>query len=256
MISILKTAERAGDFSDVHNYVMGRHIYAYILAKAYVNGTVLELGCGNGYGMKLLAGNCRSYTGVDKYMPLKFDLAENTAMFSSKLPNLTNIGSNLYDIVICFQVIEHIKDDKKLVEEIKRILKPGGRLLLTTPNINMSLTRNPYHIREYNVESMKKIIETQFSEFDINGIYGNEKVMDYYEENKKTVAKIMKWDVLKLQYLLPAQLLRLPYNILNNLNRILLFQKNRNDVHQIDFTDFYNDRVTDECLDFFVVATK
>ena len=50
---------------------------------------------------------------------------------------------NSIDFVVTFQVIEHIKDDEKFVQEIHRVLKPGGKLILTTPNILMSLSRNP-----------------------------------------------------------------------------------------------------------------
>ena len=61
-----------------------------------------------------------------------------------------------------FQVIEHIKDDEKFVQEIHRVLKPGGKLILTTPNILMSLSRNPWHIREYNPTEMNEILKHHF----------------------------------------------------------------------------------------------
>ena len=86
------------------------------------------------------------------------------------------MGSNSFDTVICFQVIEHIRRDDTLLAEMKRILKPGGRLLLTTPNRLMSLTRNPFHVKEYTPVEMHTAIEPHFSRFTLRGIYGNEKV--------------------------------------------------------------------------------
>ena len=50
-----------------------------------------------------------------------------------------------FDCVISFQVIEHIKRDAEFVREIHRVLRPGGRFIVTTPNAPMSLTRNPWH---------------------------------------------------------------------------------------------------------------
>ena len=115
---------------------------------------------------------------------------------------------NSIDFVVTFQVIEHIKDDEKFVQEIHRVLKPGGKLILTTPNILMSLSRNPWHIREYNPTEMNEILKTSFSNINLKGIYGNEKVMRYYDENKKSVENIRKWDVLNLEKILPRWLLR------------------------------------------------
>ncbi len=53
----------------------------------------------------------------------------------------------------------------------------------------------------------------------MKGITGNEKVMQYHERNRQSVNKIMKWDVLDLQHKLPASVLRIPYEMLNRLNR-------------------------------------
>ena len=53
----------------------------------------------------------------------------------------------------------------------------------------------------------------------MKGITGNAKVMDYYEQNKKAVRRITRFDFLNLQYRLPAALLRIPYEILNRWNR-------------------------------------
>lgn len=256
MLAILNTAERAGGFAQVNQYVLSRHLFAYVQAIEYIGDVVLELGCGNGYGMNLLADRCLSYTAIDKCLPGKLQLNAKTALFKSKLPFLGNIGNNSFDTVICFQVIEHIKNDSKLLSEIYRVLKPGGKLLLTTPNIDMSLTRNPYHIREYNTAAIERQFANVFDAFTVYGVKGNNKVMEYYGANKTAVDRIMRWDVLNLQHRLPAGLLKLPYNIFNNLNRWYLYQQQGASTNDILHSDFYLSHGTDACLDFFVVALK
>lgn len=256
MLVLLNTAERAGNLEEINNYVLSRHIFAYIEAKKHIGDVVLELGSGNGYGMKMLSEYCRNYIGVDKFKPNRLALNVNTAFFKSNLPDLSNIGSNSFDTIICFQVIEHIREDRKLIGEIFRVLKPGGSLLLTTPNNNMSITRNPFHVREYNESTIIELFKNSFESFNVYGVYGNKKVISYYFENKNNVEKILKWDVLNLHQILPACILKIPYNILNNLNRISLYKKQRKGYLAIYADDFYMADMTDECLDFFVIATK
>jgi 2-polyprenyl-3-methyl-5-hydroxy-6-metoxy-1,4-benzoquinol methylase len=65
------------------------------------------------------------------------------------IPPFSGLQDNAFDVVVSFQVIEHIRNDRQYIKEIYRVLKPGGKALITTPNIKMSLSRNPWHIREY-----------------------------------------------------------------------------------------------------------
>lgn len=256
MIALLQTAERTNNLSQVNNYVLHRHIFAYTEAKKYLSNAVIELGCGNGYGMKILAPFCNWYVGIDKTLKGSTSLSANAAFFKSCLPNLNNIGDHSFETVICFQVIEHIKEDDRLMSEIYRILKPGGKLLLTTPNKLMSLTRNPFHIREYTPATMEKVLAATFNKFELKGIYGNDNIMNYYEKNKQSVENITRWDILNLQYRLPASLLKIPYSIANNINRLMLYKNNPATCAAITYEDYFIDDISNECIDFFVVAEK
>ena len=139
--------------------------------------------------------------------------------------------SNSFDFVITFQVIEHIINDEDFVREIHRVLKKGGKLILTTPNKKMSITRNPWHIREYTIEELQVLLKKYFAAVDANGVFGNEKIMEYYRKNKESVARITRFDIFDLQHRLPRQLLQIPYDILNRLNRKKLLNKNRSEEH-------------------------
>jgi 2-polyprenyl-3-methyl-5-hydroxy-6-metoxy-1,4-benzoquinol methylase len=153
-------------------------------------------------------------------------------------------------------VIEHIQQDDLFVKEIHRVLKQGGKAIITTPNIKQSLTRNPWHIREYTAEGLAKLMRKYFAEVETLGVQGNEKVKAYFEENRKAVAKYKKLDIFGLEQRLPRWLLRIPYDILNRMNRKKLQQQNTGLVSEIHYSDYFLSDRPDECLDLFYVGTK
>ena len=259
-MGILQTAERSTHLDSSENVVFQRHLIAYKEAAKLIKGTVLEIGCGEGYGIQELAPIANKYIAIDKYessyiskdSKLKYDIN----FIQAEVPPLKEIDSDSIDFVVTFQVIEHIQDDKFFLSEIKRVLKPGGKLVLTTPNILMSLTRSPWHVREYTPEKMREIIESVFSVIELKGVFGNKKVMEYYQKNKESVAKITKWDILNMQHWLPRWMLQIPYDILNRFNRHNLQDDNETLVNSIVYTDYLIKNSSDVCLDHFVIATK
>jgi 2-polyprenyl-3-methyl-5-hydroxy-6-metoxy-1,4-benzoquinol methylase len=172
------------------------------------------------------------------------------------VPPLKEIEDNSVDFVVSFQVIEHINDDEQFLQEIHRVLKPGGKVILTTPNIMMSITRSPWHTREYTTEQMGEILESSFDKYELKGVFGNEKVMDYYNKNKESVRKITRFDILNMQYWLPRWMLEIPYDILNRFNRQNLQDDNEEMVNTVVHTDYSISESNNECLDHFCIATK
>ena len=259
MSSILQTAERSSHLDPSENVIFQRHLLAYKEAARFVSGTVLEIGSGEGYGVIELAPKSNKYIAIDKYdLPISEKLKSNNNIEFKKMnvPPLRGIEDNSIDFVITFQVIEHIQHDDKFVKEIYRVLKPGGKMVLTTPNLLMSLSRNPWHIREYTPQSMKDILKRSFDNIEMKGVYGNEKVMQYYNENKKSVERIRKWDIFNLEKNMPRWLLQVPYDILNRFNRHKLQDKNKNLVDEVKYTDYSILEMTDQCLDYFCISTK
>jgi len=258
MIALLKTSERTNNLSHINNYVFQRHLFAYkAISQVYLRGKkVLELGCGEGYGMELLSGPTEMYVAVDKKRPAAVSFNNNMQFRQCQLPWLSHLPDNSFDTILCFQVIEHIKNDHLLLKEIKRVLKPGGSFFLTTPNKLTSLTRNPFHIREYLPNEMQALIAASFNTCTVQGIYGNNTVMKYYAANQKSVERITRYDVLNLQYHLPAFLLKGAYSLLNNYNRFTLARRTPDITANINYDDFYLDDLKDTCLDYFVMAMK
>ena len=104
-----------------------------------------------------------------------------------------------FDFVISFQVIEHIKQDTEFVREVHRVLRPSGKFIVTTPNAPMSLTRNPWHVREYRAEELCTLLQGHFAKVETLGVSGNDRVMEYYERNREGVRRITRFDIFDLQ---------------------------------------------------------
>lgn len=256
-MKILQTAERVSqkDYSD--NYVYQRSLLAYLEAAKMVSGKVLEIGTGSGYGVDIIAPAAESFLTIDKYQTEDISKAPANVSFKQmNVPPLTGIESGSFDYVITFQVIEHIRRDDLFLQEIHRVLKKGGQLIVTTPNKKMSITRNPWHVREYTVAELKHLLLRFFQKVDARGVFGNQAIMDYYEKNKASVRKITRFDIFNLQYRLPRQLLQIPYDILNRINRKKLLNNNQDLVKSITHEDYFIKQAYDDCFDLFYIAQK
>jgi 2-polyprenyl-3-methyl-5-hydroxy-6-metoxy-1,4-benzoquinol methylase len=236
-----------------------RLLAAYYEGTKLIGGNLLEVGCGVGRGTELLMNKATHYTAVDKNEGLIQQLKQQYSagkFIAASIPPFQDFADETFDSVISFQVIEHIPNDALFVQEIYRVLKKGGVAVISTPNIKLSLTRNPWHIREYTAQQLHVLCSAYFSQVEAMGIAGNQKVLDYHEKNRESVRRITRFDVFNLQYRLPAALLRLPYDVLNRLNRNKLDKANSSLVSDIQYTDYYLSEKADEALDLFFILKK
>ena len=252
----LTTAERVSrEQSD--NYVFQRSVLAYHKASEIISGNVLEIGTGEGYGAEILAPHATRFITIDKTTPENLYQAANVEFAEAAVPPIP-AANNSFDYVVSFQVIEHIEEDIDFVREVARVLRPGGKFVVSTPNAPMSLTRNPWHVREYNADELRNLLECHFSNVEAYGVIGNEKIMEYYRKNRRSVRRITRFDILDLQHRLPRTLLQKPYDLLNRMNRKALHKKNTELTDSIVMSDYsivpYEAGM--ECFDLFFVATK
>ncbi len=253
------TTEIASDSELSDNPIHQRLLKAYVLAQDKVNGDLLEVGCGEGRGIDWLLPKVKSYSAIDKIEPIIAQLKEKypqTKLMSGNIPPLSAYADNSFDCVVSFQVIEHIEDDTLFLQEISRVLKPTGLALITTPNRPMSLSRNPWHIREYTAVELINLAKEIFKQVEMKGITGNEKVMQYYQRNKESVDRMMRWDIFNLQYKLPASILKIPYEILNRMNRNKLKDGADDLVKSIHHTDYLLVDDASPALDLFLMVRK
>ena len=255
-MSTIATAERVSlEKSD--NYVFQRSALAYHYAAGLVKGDILEIGTGMGYGVEIVSPKATRYISIDKQLPQNTLHLENVEYCEMEVPPI-GFENCSFDAVVSFQVIEHIEKDIDFVREVSRVLRPGGMFVVSTPNAPMSLTRNPWHVREYNADELRNLLECHFSKVEAYGVVGNEKIMEYYRKNRQSVRKITRFDFLDLQHRLPRKLLQIPYDLLNRLNRRSLHKKNTELTDSIVMEDYsivpYEAGM--ECFDLFFIATK
>lgn len=254
----IRTAERvSAEASD--NFVFQRSLLAYHAAAERLSGMVLEIGTGTGYGIRVVAPHTDRFITIDKHRPANLPelqrQAANVEFRTATVPPLP-FDEAAFDCVISFQVIEHIEQDAEFVREVHRVLRPGGKFIVTTPNVPMSLTRNPWHVREYRAEELRALLQGPFAQVEMLGVSGNERVTAYYERNRESVRRIARFDIFDLQHRLPRRLLQIPYDLLNRLNRRKLLQQNRELTMAIRMDDYRIGPVGDDCFDLFFVAEK
>jgi len=253
------TTEITSESIPSDNPIHQRLLKPYVVAQELIKGDVLEVGCGEGRGIGHIMPKAATYTAIDKIEAVVESLRKKYPQgrfYAGNIPPLAPFAENSFDVVLCFQVIEHIANDHSLLKDIHRVMKPGGVLLMTTPNRTLSLSRNPWHVREYTATELSVLAHRFFPSVQMKGIRGNALVMEYYERNRASVRRLMRWDVLDLQHRLPAALLRLPYELMNRLNRNKLHAGGDKLVAGITHRDYEVSDEAETSLDLFAICVK
>lgn len=209
------TGERPGWGTDF-DYDEARHLAAYDYASQLAAGKrVMDAGCGEGWGTQRLADCASSVTGVDYS-----EVAVAACRSKWNKPNLefhqvdlteAPEGTERYDVVINFQVVEHIENPRPFLRGLRARVADDGVLMLTTPNILMSFSENPYHVREYTAEELRELLAEVFGSVEIVGVHGNERVTAFDERRKQAIQRILRLDPLGIRNMLPQWLINFAF---------------------------------------------
>jgi len=176
--------------SSIEDYVIYlMHIATYRFAEPFVqNKRVLDYGCGSGYGSARMA---KFATRVDAVDVAEDAIAHAQSQFpqenlrfrsidpTAKLP----FADSSFDTVLSFQVFEHVTNVDHYLGEIRRVLAPGGTLILVTPDRSTRLLPlqrpwNRWHVREYDADSLASTMRSTFPDVQIQLMSGRRDVID------------------------------------------------------------------------------
>jgi ubiquinone/menaquinone biosynthesis C-methylase UbiE len=174
------TAERVTPTETGPRYF--EHLKRYYFAMTLAGGKkVLDAACGTGYGSNILALTAKQVTGIDisreaiAYAKAKYSSPriqfEQMDVTKLRYPDLT------FDAVVSFETIEHIRNYDKFLEEVRRVLKPGGRFIVSTPNrdtfgCGLSTPYVKYHCQEFSLTEFSALLKKHH--FAISAIYGQD----------------------------------------------------------------------------------
>jgi SAM-dependent methyltransferase len=200
------TGERLHKGSSLFGVDLARHRAPYVHALSLAgSGRVLDLGCGSGYGTAELADSLPRIVGLDRIPPDQASQRTNIDWVRADLRG-NPLVSDSFDLIISFQVIEHLEDPKIYLESIARLLAPGGTAMITTPNLLTSDKINPFHVHEYEGDELRETLSPYFGSVEMQGVGLSENVAPYFEERLQRIEKIMRIDPLGLHKLLPSGL--------------------------------------------------
>jgi len=154
------------------------HFHRYAFALHLVKGkAVLDAACGEGYGSALLATTAAAVTGVDRSADAIRHASERypaknlhfQAADCLELP----FATASFDCVVSFETLEHLADHDGLLREFRRVLRPGGFLLLSSPDkavySEKMQNRNEFHVRELYRDELEDLLRRHFPAFRLWG---------------------------------------------------------------------------------------
>ncbi len=247
----------------VFNVTYQQSLVAYEFAAKYCEGkTVLDVASGEGYGTSVLGKSASRAVGLD-YNKAAIDEArknyatDTVSFVQGDLLNAPSVlNGELFDVVCCFQTIEHVYNHDDFLKSLMAVTKPGGLILVSTPNTNMFHSFNPYHVHEVDDAEMRDLFARHFKESTLYGVFGDESILRYRTGKQKISDLILRIDFLKARDWMPKPLLRAVYAFVSLfLIKKISFWKHSKEVMRVTTKNF---RVSEEdiehSLDFIAVA--
>lgn len=218
--------ENFNNKSELYLHLM--HIATYEYAKKFVkNKKVLDYGCGSGYGTHMLSQVAENVTGAD--------ISEEAVDFARKEFHSTNLrfmkiaelGNEKFDIITSFQVIEHVPNDYEYTDKLKKLLNPGGILIVSTPDKTHRLFKyiqqpwNIFHLKEYTAESLEKMLLKHFKKVEMLKIGSDsDLVFEEIKRTKKQRIAVLPATLSIYPYFLRVSFLKLQKNIFDFIKKL------------------------------------
>jgi GT2 family glycosyltransferase/SAM-dependent methyltransferase len=162
-----------------HGVIRQEHLHRYAWCLPLVEGKdVLDVASGEGYGSAMLASKARSVRGVD----ISHDAVNHAAERYAALGNLQYLqgsaaaiplADDSVDVVVSFETIEHLLEQDEMMAEIRRVLRPDGILVMSSPNKEVYSDQagyhNDYHVKELYLNEFQALLEKYFPAVELSG---------------------------------------------------------------------------------------
>lgn len=154
--------------------ILSHHLVRYAFACELLHGgSCLDVGCGTGYGSASLATKGEYVIGVDldrgairtaadRYHDVAFAQADAEAL---------SFQSGSFDMVVCFEAIEHLRLPEAHLQEVVRVLRREGTYIVSTPlaGTGGSPEINPFHAREFSEDEFTRLLKKYFNNVEVLG---------------------------------------------------------------------------------------
>jgi O-antigen biosynthesis protein len=147
------------------------HYHRYAVVQSIVAGkVVLDVACGEGYGSNFMAGCARSVVGVDvspeTVQHASTHYVKPNLVFRQGSATALDFSDASFDVVVSFETIEHLLQQAQMVSELRRVLRPDGLLIISSPNRPVyseeSGEHNEFHVKELDFSEFDELLKTRF----------------------------------------------------------------------------------------------
>jgi SAM-dependent methyltransferase len=165
---IARASPERFDPATMNGLIAAEHLARYWLAADLASGlNVLDAGCGVGYGAEMIArAGASRVVGIDLAPEAIAAASERVGeMAEFQVGDVQDMpfDEGSFDLVVCFEVLEHLEDPEPAITALKDVLREGGLLIVSSPNRGVYPPGNPYHLHEFTLEELRDALTARFA---------------------------------------------------------------------------------------------
>ena len=163
-----RAAPERFDPATMNGLIAAEHLARYWLAADLASGLdVLDAGCGVGYGAEMIArAGASRVVGIDlapEAIAAASERAGEVAAFQVGDVRDLPFDEGSFDLVVCFEVLEHLEDPEPAITALKGVLREDGLLIVSSPNRGVYPPGNPHHLHEFTLEELRDALTARFA---------------------------------------------------------------------------------------------
>ena len=152
----------------MNGLIAAEHLARYWLAADLASGLdVLDAGCGVGYGAEMIArAGASRVVGIDLAPEVIATASERVGEVADfQVGDVQDLpfDEGSFDVVVCFEVLEHLEDPEPALTALKGVLHEGGWLVVSSPNRGVYPAGNPHHLHEFTLEELRDALAARFA---------------------------------------------------------------------------------------------